>query len=99
MSLKDDMAADMSEFFNADEFAEYHVVAKKRILCILYELNTNSREPEGIIPQQWQMQAKRQDLPAAMRAGDTLNIDGQIWIIDAFKDDIGVAVVTLSRRG
>lgn len=98
MSLKDDMAADMSEFFNIDEFAEPHVVAHKRILCVLYELNTSSRDDEGIIPQQWQMQAQRKDLPAVMRAGDTLNIDGVIWIIDAFKEEIGVGVATLTRR-
>lgn len=98
MSLKDDMAADLAEFFNLDEFAESHVVAKKRIDCILYELTTDSRDDEGIIPQQWQMQARRKDLPALLRAGDTLNIDGFIWIIDGFKDELGVAVVTLTRR-
>lgn len=98
MSLKDDMAADMAEFFNLEEFAESHVVAKKRIDCILYELNTNSRDDEGIIPQQWQLQAQRKDLPAVMRAGDTLNINGVIWIIDGVKDELGVAVLTLTRR-
>lgn len=98
MSFKDDMAEDMSEFFNLEEFGETHLVAKKQIPCVLYELNTNMPMEGDIIPKPWHLQAERKNLPAVMRAGDSLNIDGSIWTIEGYKDELGVAVVTLSRR-
>lgn len=98
MSFKDDMVADMDVFFDLEEYGESHLVAKKQIPCVLYELTTDSPNEGGIIPKRLQLQAERKTLPAVMRAGDTLNIDGSIWTIESYKDELGVAVVTLSRR-
>ena len=99
MSLKDDMQRDFGDFFNSEEFAELHVVAGKKIQSVLYELTSQERGIHGEQPQSWQMQARKQDLPSILRAGDTLTIDGKVWIINGFKDDMGVAVITLTRRG
>lgn len=98
MSLKDDMQKDFAVFFNSDEYAEMHVVAGKQTACVFYEQIDNARGNHGEYPQAWQLQARKQDLPSVMRAGDTLTIDGKIWIINSVKDDLGVSVVNLTRR-
>lgn len=99
MSLKDDMQRDFGDFFNLEEFAELHVVAGKQIQSVFYEQRNQERGNHGELPQQWEFQARKKDLPSILRAGDTLTIDGKVWIVNGFKDDMGVAVITLTRRG
>jgi hypothetical protein len=99
MSLKDDMARDIREtFLNEDDFAETRTVAGRKIVCVLYE-DAGSAGVDGMNVSQssYTLQAAAKDLPT-LTVGDVLRIDGELWGIESFSIDYGMAVVKLTRN-
>lgn len=100
MTLKEDMEADLREtFMNVDEFAEPRLIAGKTVNCVLYPANGDTA-PDDTFPVGdclYILQAPAADLPK-IRVNDTLRIDQQIWTVDAFRLDYGMAVATLRRK-
>lgn len=98
MSLKDDMARDLKDtFLNLNEFAETRLVAGKRIDCVMYEDGATPADEYGVSQTSYTLQAAAADMPR-IKVGDTLTIDGQIWLVNAFRNDYGMAIVKLERN-
>ena len=100
MSLKDDMARDLeATFLNEDEFAETRTVAGRKIKCVLYENTPTAGTDEmGVAQYGYTLQARTADLPS-LRAGDTLRVDGTIWMVIDISNDFGMSVVKMSKNG
>lgn len=100
MSLKDDMARDIQDtFLNGDEFAEQRTVAGRKIKCVFYENSPTAGTDEmGLAQYGYTLQCSAGDIPS-LSAGDTLRIDGTIWMVTDYSNDFGMAVVNLSRNG
>ena len=99
MSLKDDMARDIREtFLNEDDFAERRTVAGRRISCVFYEGGSSSGDDEmGVSRHSYTLQAAESDLPS-LNIGDRITIDGEIWWIESYSIDFGMAVLQLARN-
>lgn len=98
MSLKDDMARDLKDtFINLGEFAETRLVAGKRVDCVMYEDGETPADDYGVSQTTYTLQAEAASMPR-IKVGDTLTIDGQVWLVTAYRLDYGMAVVKLQRN-
>lgn len=99
MSLKDDIAKDLREtFLNLDDFAETRTVAGRRIDCVFYESASSSGDDAmGVSQHNYTLQAAEKDMPT-LTVGDRLRIDGEIWTVESYSIDYGMAVVQLTRN-
>lgn len=100
MAFKDEMKADIAVFLNENEFAETHKVEGKNIVCVLDEDDSNIGGGKilGVSEKQIRLFAKVEDLPARRQSGASLRIDGRLYEIDSWSDDIAVAVIVLKER-
>lgn len=89
-------------FMNLDEFAERHNVENMRITCVLDEDTLQKRKDntlnEDVAQSNYLLFAKTEDLPRRMPAGQTLNVDGRQYIITDWKEDMGIAEITLAAN-
>lgn len=100
MSLEDDMTGDVdSVFLNEHEFASRHVVEGKENTVVFYNEDMVSPHAEfGLIINRMTLQGKRADLPAGKRAGQTLKIDGRLYMIQNIRSEMGMLVFTLTEN-
>lgn len=99
MSLKDDIASDLDKFLDLSEFASRHVVNGREISAVLYDESIVVQDREySLTETQWTLQAKKEDLPEYGEAGDTLDIDGILYTVDTWRDEMGMIVITLRAR-
>lgn len=99
MSFKEEVAADLTGvFFAEDEFADYHMVEGKRILCIL-DSDKGQRKSDGsqydLAEADFVLIAKTEDLPARKEAGSILNLDGRELTVSEWNEQNGATVVGL----
>lgn len=98
MSLKDDIAADLSVFFDAEEFAEEHKVEGRTILCILDTVRSQTMSggaDKGLSEADYVLHAKTADLPKRRPAGQLLRIDGRDFEVAKWDEEGGASVVEL----
>lgn len=98
MSLKDDIAADLDTFFDADEFGEEHTVEGRTIICILDTCRSQTLSggaDKGLSEADYVLHAKTIDLPKRRPAGQLLRIDGRDFEIAKWDDESGASVVEL----
>lgn len=88
-------------FLNFDEFAEYHRVAGKKILCVFDDDALKERqggEELSVAESSVMFYAYCSDLGKRKQAGNTINIDGKEYVIDDWQEDMGVATLSLHQH-
>lgn len=99
MNFKEMAAADLDNvFLNLDEFGEEHEIEGSIVICIIgSDLLRNKQEGTYYVltDAEKMLLAKSEDLPSPKGYGDTLMVDGIPYIVQSWKEDMGLTTVTL----
>ena len=100
MSLKSDMAVDISEvFLNTEDFGDVHVVDGNEIVAVFYDEEIQPNDPEfGLVSKKWTLQASSADMPPPRKPGATLEIDDRVNLVETWREELGMSVVSLSEN-
>ena len=101
MTLKDEIENDIYEtFLNEEDFAELHVVEHKEILCMFDDDKLTDRQGSNelaVSDSTALLYAKSCDLPPRMPNGERIEIDGKIYTVDDWKENMGMSEIALKR--
>jgi len=87
MGFKDQIAADMAVFFNADEFADWHDIDGKRLLCVVDDQVIRERDGgqrsqiDGLYLDEIILFVKQTDLQKVPVRGQRLKLDGKLYFV------------------
>ena len=87
-------------FLNDMEFAEPHRVEGKTIMAVLDDDTLKDRQGGqelAVAESSLLLFAAVEDLPARRSAGEGLNVDGREYIVNDWREDMGIATVTLGQ--
>lgn len=102
MSLKDIMADDINNvFLDLDDFGEEHTIEGKKIVCIVDDDTLKLRQGTNdlsVTESTLLLFAKTDDLPKRKVSGETLNIDGKLYIVDDWKVNFSMAEISLHQN-
>ncbi len=101
MSFKDELLKDIDNIFlNLEEFGETHIIDGKSVVCMLDDDALKMRQGSNdlsVSESSLLLFAKESDLPRKA-TGDTVTINGRIYIIDDWKVNLGVAEIVLHQN-
>ena len=100
-SFKEQVYADLNKIIDLDHFAETHTVEGKEIKVVFDDDKLVERQGGaelGVAEADLLMFAKAADLPPRKAPGSAINIDGREYIIDDWKEDMGLATVALRQN-
>ena len=95
------VAADRrSTFLSVAEFGDRHTIDGKSIVCVLDD--DALRERQGgqelsVAESSLLLFAAVEDLPARRPAGESLTVDGRVYIVNDWREDMGLATVALGQ--
>lgn len=97
--LKSRLASDAARvFLREDEFAGLHEVEGRRVTCVLDDPSQGSRDMDvGLPSATYRLFARVNDLPRRKRPGATLVVDGIPYMVESWREDMGMADVALVR--
>lgn len=100
MSLKADMNADISEvFLSLEDFGERHVVDGKEIIAVFYDEELiPGNQDYGLTVKKRTLQAATADMPQPQEAGSTLEVDDRVYLVAAWREELGMSVVSLTEN-
>ena len=87
-------------FLNLEEFGEEHRVEGKTITAILDDDTLKDRQGGqelSVAESSLLLFAAVEDLPARRPAGEGLNVDGREYIINDWREDMGLATIALGQ--
>lgn len=90
----------LNTFLNLQEFGEEHRVEGKIITVVLDDDTLKERQGGqelGVAESSLLLFAAVEDLPPKRPAGEGLNIDGREYIINDWREDMGIATVALGQ--
>lgn len=90
-----------SVFFNLSEYGEVHRVAGKNISCMFDEDQLKDRQGTdevNIGEATTLLFARCVDLPRRTVPGNTIDVDGRIYVIDDWREDLGVATISMHQN-
>lgn len=95
------VAKDITEvFLDGLEFADSHHVEGRYIMAVL-DADTGGERPGGqalgVAGATLTLYAAVEDLPERKPAGESLEIDGEEYIIVSWREDMGIASVSLAQ--
>lgn len=95
------VAADrLNTFLNLNEFGEEHRVEGKTITAMLDDDTLRERQGGqelGVAESSLLLFAAVEDLPPKRPAGEGLNVDGREYIINDWREDMGIATIALGQ--
>jgi len=102
-SFKEQIAADVGVFLFGDEFAETHTVNGAPVTAIFEGLTTKDMlrsrkggtEFEGVHGKTVILHMRTEDLPSPVVHGNTVDVDGEIYLVEDSVDDMGITTLTL----
>lgn len=102
-SLKEQITADVDVFLSGDEFAETHTVNGVQMTAIREGLTTkdmllsrkNGAEFDGVHGKTVVLHVRTRDLPQTVVHGNTVDVDGGIYLVEDSVDDMGITTLTL----
>lgn len=99
-SFKELVERDRRQVFIAPaDFAEEHIVDGETIACVIdSDVRATSAPELGVGSGDCRLFAAAEDLGRRREAGDILDIDGSLYAITAWQEDMGVAQVSLSAN-
>lgn len=100
MSLKADMNADISEvFLNLEDFGERHVVDGKEIIAVFYDEELiPGNQDYGLTVKSGHCRRPRQTCHSRQEAGSTLEVDDRVYLVAAWREELGMSVVSLTEN-
>ena len=87
-------------FLNLAEFGEEHRVEGKTIMAVLDDDALKQRQGGqelGVAEASLLLFAAVEDLPPKRPAGEGLNVDGREYIVNDWREDMGIATVALGQ--
>lgn len=87
-------------FLDLDEFAEEHRIEGRTVTAVLDDDILRERQGGqelGVAESSLMLYAAVEDLPARRPAGEGLNIDGREYVINDWREDMGVAAIALGQ--
>lgn len=106
-SFKDMLQNDLAAvFINPDEFGEPYMVEGTEVILVMDEDTLKERQSGrelgvgaelGIAEATLLFHAKAEDLPSRKDPGATLNLDGRLYTVEDWQEDMGLATVALSQ--
>lgn len=87
-------------FLNLGEFGEEHCVESKTIIAIIDDDELKNRQGGqelGVAESSLLLFAAVEDLPTRRPAGEGLNVDGREYIINDWREDMGIATIALGQ--
>ncbi|MDR3165279.1 MAG: hypothetical protein LBU13_06845 [Synergistaceae bacterium] len=104
MTLKDQMADDLADgavWFNGDDFADFHEVNGKKVLCELGAMRSRPEKIGRMIGGAWSgssyLFVRAREFSRMPRPDEPIFIDGVRYRIINTMDDIGVYVIEYRR--
>ncbi len=101
MNLKDEIAIDNKKvFLNLDEFGTEHFIDGKKTLCIYDDESLKTRQGSNelsVSDSSLLIFAETSDLPPQKAHGEKLDIDGKIYVIDDWRNNMGMSEIALHR--
>ena len=101
MSLKDKILNDIDNvFLNLDDFGEEHTIDGKLVVCVIDDDALKIRSGSNdlsVSESSLLLFAKESDLPRKI-VGDTMIINGRIYVVDDWKTNLGVAEIALHQN-
>lgn len=88
-------------FLNLAEFGEEHCVEGKTIMAIFDDDTLKERQGGqelGVAESSVLLFAAVEDLPARRPAGEGLNVDGREYIVNDWREDMGIATIALGQN-
>lgn len=83
-------------FLSLDEYGEMHLVDGKEIVCVVDNDVRNQRAPEvGVESADMRLFAQTDDVERR-EAADVLDVDGKMYTIVSWAEDMGIAEIALS---
>lgn len=98
MTLKELADADIGAvFLSIDDFADEHEVDGAVVTCVLDSDAGTERDPMvGSVTAGVRMFARADELPRRLSAGDSMIVDGMPYLVTEWREDMGMAQVSLS---
>lgn len=87
-------------FLDLDEFGEEHKVEGKTITVVLDDDALRQRQGGqelAVAESSLMLYAAVEDLPHRRPAGEGLNIDGREYIVNDWREDMGIATIALGQ--
>lgn len=99
MGFREDIEADnIGVFLFSDEFAEPVDVEGRGLRAVIDERERGERDYEMGLPSDGMtLYARSCDLPARRAPGSALIVDGVSYMVEAWREDMGMAQVSLIR--
>ncbi len=99
MTLKDEILADINNvFLSEDDFGGKHIVNHKEIICMFDDDKLTERQGSNelaVSDSSALLFANSSDLPTRMPNGSRIEIDGKIYVIDDWKENLGMSEIVL----
>lgn len=100
-TFKEQVSADLEVFINLDHFGEIHTIEGREVKVVLDDDKLVERQGGaelGVAEADLLLFAYSANLPPKKAPGSALNIDGREYIIDDWKEDMGLATVALRQN-
>lgn len=100
MSLRDDIAADIeSVFLGEDGFGDRRVIEGREMRAVFYDEEILLENPEyGLATRRWVLQVSTADLEYSKKSGATLEIDGRLYLVETWREELGICVISLTAK-
>ena len=87
-------------FLNAEEFGDLHTIDGRQVMAVVDEPQTakSGMSAAALAGAEAIVFAKNEDLPAPRAEGDTLNVDGRMFIVVSWRVDCGMAEIALRQN-
>lgn len=98
--FKEMVANDRSEvFLNLDEFGEIYDVEGTSVQAVIDSDDHSKNKPEAAVEtSDCRFIARVEDMPSRRQAGDLIEIEQRIYIIDQWTEDMGIATLLLTAN-
>ncbi|WP_286978906.1 hypothetical protein [Aminobacterium sp. UBA5514] len=100
--FKDFVQSDLTTFFNSSEFASYHVINDKEILCVIDEdliherrLQSRTEAVDGVFSKEIILYARAADMECEPLRGEEFRLDGSLFFVEEVGHIGGVLEITL----
>lgn len=101
MTFKEELKADIDNIFlNLEDFGEEHIIEGKSLICMFDEDELKERQGTNdlaVSDSSLILFAREQDLAKRRVAGDSLVIDGKVYVVDDWKVNLGMIEAALHR--
>ena len=98
--FKEMVASDRTAvFLNLDEFGEMYDVEGAQVQAVMDSDDHVTNKPEvAVETEDCRFMARVEDMPARRQAGDLIEIEQRIYIIEQWTEDMGIATLHLKMN-